>query len=86
MDEIAEVLKREISNILSIAPDDVDIEAPLHELGMNSMSFIELLLAIEREFKVKLIESDLSREYFLSIKVLAEHLASLTGSTRHGEG
>lgn len=79
MNRIEEMLRREVSSILSVDRDSIATEAPLRELGMNSIGFVELLLAIERELEIKLIDTDLSRENLHSIKALAEHLASTIG-------
>jgi acyl carrier protein len=46
--EIEEILITEVANILSIDRGTVTVEAPFQSLGMSSMAFVELLVAIER--------------------------------------
>jgi NADPH:quinone reductase-like Zn-dependent oxidoreductase/acyl carrier protein len=44
---IAELLAREIANIMAIAPDRIDHHRPLTDLGMDSLMAVELRLALE---------------------------------------
>ena len=50
----------------------------MHELGVDSLSFVELLVFIEKTFNIKLMESGLTREDFRTIHSLA--------SSIHGSG
>jgi acyl carrier protein len=45
-------LKDEIAAILSRDPASIDTEAPLHALGMDSLSFLEVLVFIEKNFNL----------------------------------
>ena len=76
--EIEKLLVTEVANILSIDPATVTVDAPLHSLGMNSMAFIELLVAIEKTFELKLMETDLTREDFQAIGSLASRISRMT--------
>lgn len=69
---IEKELIQEIATILSLAPDKVNPQTPLHDLGMDSLSFVEVLIFIEKRFNLKLIESGLNRESFKTIRSLAE--------------
>jgi len=69
--EIEEILVTEVTSILSMDRDGVSADAPLHTLGMDSMAFVELLVAIERNFNLKLMESNLTKEDFQTISSLA---------------
>ncbi|MFZ3138102.1 MAG: acyl carrier protein [Thermodesulfovibrionales bacterium] len=69
--DIEHVLIRGIASItakdeFSIAPD-----LPLHQLGIDSMGFVEILVYIEKTFKLQLIESDLTKKDFETIHSLA---------------
>lgn len=75
--EVTERLKREVGAILRRDPSEIGEEAPLHTLGMDSLSFVELLVFIEREFELKLVESGLTREDFQTIRALASCISEL---------
>ena len=70
----AELLKQEIALILNLDPARVRDDQPLHELGMDSMSFVELLVFIEKQFKINLVESGLSQQDFSSIAALSRRI------------
>jgi acyl carrier protein len=78
LEEIEQLLVTEVAAILSIDPATVAVDAPLHSLGMNSMAFIELLVAIEKTFELKLMETDLTREDFQAIGSLASRIRRMT--------
>ncbi len=72
---VEESLKLEIASILSIDVSKVTLDEPLQALGMNSLSFVELLVRVEKVFKVNLMESGLTREDFQTIRSLASCIA-----------
>ena len=72
--EIEDALRSEIAVILSLQPSDIAPDRPLHDMGIDSMSFVEILLFIERTFNLKLIRSGLTREDFGSIQSLARRV------------
>jgi acyl carrier protein len=51
---LGEALKKEIGEILHIAPDKVEDNRSLYELGMDSLMGIELVTAVEARFGVTL--------------------------------
>jgi acyl carrier protein len=69
--EIEELLTREVAGILAIDPATVTLDAPLHTLGMSSMAFVELLVVIEKAFELRLMETDLTKDDFQTIRSLA---------------
>jgi len=70
--EIEDILISEVATISASNADDVAVDASLHDLGIDSLGFVELLVAIEKRFELKLIESGLTREDFETIKSLAQ--------------
>lgn len=76
--EIEELLVTEVANILSIDPAAVEVDAPLHSLGMSSMAFVELLVVIEKAFDLQLIETDLTKKDFQAIGSLAARISKMT--------
>jgi acyl carrier protein len=71
---IEEKLVHRVAAILSIDAAKVKPDTPLQKLGMDSLSFVELLVFIEQEFKIKLMESGLQREDFRTIRALAQRI------------
>ncbi|MBU1134466.1 MAG: acyl carrier protein [Candidatus Omnitrophica bacterium] len=69
--DIEEILIREVATILSTDTAEIVPDVPLHTLGVDSLSFVELLVFIEKEFNLKLMESGLTREDFQSIRSLS---------------
>ncbi|NQU73759.1 MAG: acyl carrier protein [Candidatus Omnitrophica bacterium] len=69
---IEQKLIEHVSAILSAGVDQVSLDTPLHTLGVDSLGFVELLVFIEKEFKVKLMESGMVRDDFRTIRSLAK--------------
>lgn len=77
MSDFEKQLVAEISLILGIEMEEVLPEAPLQDLGMDSLSFVELLVIIEKKFGLKLMETSLTREDFQTIESLARCIEKL---------
>ena len=62
-----------ISDILCAgnAPVDVSPETTLHALGIDSLGLVEIFVFIEKNFNLKLLDTNLRREDLESIKSLA---------------
>ena len=69
--EIEAKLIQELATILNVTPADIQPDVPLAELGVDSMSFVEILVFIEKTFDLRLIESGLTRENFATLHALA---------------
>jgi acyl carrier protein len=67
-------LIRQIAAILPLDSKKISPEASLHSLGVDSLSFVELLVFIEKEFSIKLMESGLTGEDFKTISSLAKRI------------
>ena len=64
-----------------VDPAGIDSRAPLfgEGLGLDSIDALELAIAVERRFGVKLVASDpRNREIFATVAALAEHVAQHT--------
>jgi acyl carrier protein len=73
--QVEEKLIRQIAAILSVDSKKIKPEVPLHSLGVDSLSFVELLVFIEKEFSIKLMESGLQAEDFKTISSLARRIS-----------
>lgn len=69
--DIEEKLAKRLASILSIPLTQVKLGVPLHDLGVDSLSFVELLVFIEKEFNLKLMESAIDKEDFKTLQTLA---------------
>ena len=72
--EIENILINEVSAILAADIDAVGADVTLQDLGVDSLGFVELLVAIEKRFNLKLIESGLTQEDFRTIGSLAKRI------------
>ncbi len=59
-----------------IAPDDIDNEAPLfgEGLGLDSIDALELVVALEKTFGIRIPDEDVGREAFGSVSMLADYV------------
>jgi acyl carrier protein len=73
--EIEDTLIKGIASILSKNESSVASDLPLHQLGIDSMGFVEILVYIEKTFKLQLIESDLTKKDFETIHALASFIS-----------
>jgi acyl carrier protein len=75
------VIKRLIVEALvleDIAPDEIEDDAPLFRegLGLDSIDALELAIAIDKKFGVKIAADDeRNRDIFRSVSSLAQHIA-----------
>lgn len=70
-------LINEVALILSQDPSGIKPDVPLHDLGLDSLSFMEILVFIEKTFGLKLMESGLKREDFRTIHSLTSYISRL---------
>lgn len=73
-EQVEDILALEVSSILGLDVDKAPVDEPLDALGMDSMAFVELLVAIEQRFEVKLMRTDMRREDLRSIRALATRI------------
>ncbi|WP_164779412.1 phosphopantetheine-binding protein [Paenibacillus kobensis] len=76
MDLLKDVLADEGDRIETIGPDD-----DLSEFGVNSVTFIRLVLALEMEFGVSWEDDDLQYQNFLTINNISRYVESTMAST-----
>lgn len=67
-------LCREAALILNRDEQSIKPESPFLDLGLESMSFVELLICIEKEYNIKLINSGLDTSDLASISSLAQRV------------
>ena len=79
--ELKQQLKRKIIaylNLLDVTPEDLDDEAPLFgpdgDLGLDSIDSVELLVLLEREYKIKITDPKEGRKVLENIDVMANYI------------
>jgi len=75
---VQDIEKQLVQGISSITNQDASAIAPdipFHELGIDSLGFVEILVFIEKTFKLPLIASDLTKKDFATIRSLATFIS-----------
>jgi acyl carrier protein len=72
--EIENILIQGISSIKNLTVSDIAPDRSFHELGIDSLGFVEILVFIEKTFKLELIASDLAKQDFESVRSLAHFI------------
>ena len=67
-------------NLDGMTPEMIDEHAPLFGdgLGLDSVDALELVVALEREFGIKIKSQELGREVFSSVSSLSEFIEART--------
>ncbi len=74
-DQVKNWLLEEISAITGTDTKLIDPSLSLSQNGISSMGFVELLLGISREFKIELLNSEISPADVASINAFASKIA-----------
>ena len=64
-------LRTEIQSLLSLKADTVQNDTTLQSLGMDSLKFVSLLIAVEKAFGINLMKTGLKRESLATVASLA---------------
>jgi acyl carrier protein len=73
--QIKELIVREL-NLRDLLPDAIDDQAPLfgEGLGLDSLDALQLAVALEEHFGVKIPEGQEARRIFRSVASITEHI------------
>ena len=70
----------ETLNLQDIKPEDIEDDLPLfggdNTLGLDSIDAIELVMAIQRDFKVRIDDQNLAREVLKDINSITDFINS----------
>ena len=77
--EIRSRIKRLIVDALhleGVAPSDIEDDAPLfgEGLGLDSVDALELVVALEKEFRIRIQSHDVGKEAFASVSTMADFI------------
>ncbi len=72
----------ETLNMQDITPEDITDDLPLfggdNTLGLDSIDAIELVMSVQREFKVRIDDQNLAREVLQDVNSIAKFIQSKT--------
>lgn len=75
MDEkLLNIIDSAIGNQLSVNIYDIDETTDLFELGLNSIGFINIIIALEEEYDIFIDQDDLELEQFSKLKNISEFM------------
>jgi acyl carrier protein len=74
--EIEGKLIQVISTITNQDAAEISPDKPFHELGIDSLGFVEILVFIEKTLKLQLIASQLNRKDFESVRALSTYIST----------
>ena len=73
--EIEKILLQGISTIIDLDASEIDPEMAFHDIGIDSLGFVEILVFVEKTFKLELIASDLTKKDFATVRSLATSIS-----------
>lgn len=79
MEKIQMELAERIADMLSAEVAAINVEAPLHTLGLDSLRMVEMLVFIEKQYGVDLMASGLQPEDIASVSALARTIGRNKG-------
>ena len=80
MEELVLELKNQIIEVLNledVQPEDIDNDAPLFGkgLGLDSIDALELIVMMEKSYRIKIKDPSAGKEIFKSINTMAEFVS-----------
>jgi acyl carrier protein len=83
--ELIEMIVK-VCNILDPVPEnlsyDDSIFGPESPLGLDSLDAVEIVVAVEKRYRIRIDAQETNRKIFRSYKTLADYLRKRTGSTQ----
>ncbi len=83
MNDISERVRKVLEASLpqGVITDNIGDDFPLIELGVgiDSVARLELLVALEQEFRVRLDEGEITLEFFESVGEMSRHISGKLG-------
>jgi len=87
MNPVTEELRTEIKNLITetlgitgLNPEDIDNDKPLfggeNTLTLDSVDALEIIMAIQRKYNLRIADQNLARSVIYSINSIAEFLVS----------
>lgn len=73
--EVEHKLTELVASLTNQDPATIGPDTPFQELGIDSLGFVEILVFIEKTFKLQLIASDLTKKDFETVNTLASFIS-----------
>ncbi len=69
-------------NLHHLSPDQIQPQTPLTQGGLNldSVDILEIVVAVEQKYKIKVKDAEVGKKYFTSIATIADFVQSHRGS------
>ena len=77
--DVREILKSEIATKMEMASESIDENVLLADLGLDSLQALQLLVMLERTYRILISEEDL--KYFQTINSLTEFVMQRIAET-----
>jgi acyl carrier protein len=77
IETVADALRQELAVVLNQPPAEIALDRPLHEIGVDSIAFVELMVFIEKQFGISLLEAKLERKDIESLHAIASSVERL---------
>ncbi len=77
MENIEERVKKLFVKLFDMKPEEVNLEANLNDdLGMDSTEMVELVVALEKEFKIQIEDGEITNKHCVSdiVKIVENKL------------
>ena len=73
----------EVLNLEGVAPEDIEDDGPLfiEGLGLDSIDALEIALAVEKRFGVKIRHEEGGQKVLYSVNTLAAHIVQCTAAS-----
>lgn len=72
--EVLLELRKHVAMLLEQPVERIGAERPLHEMGLDSMGFVDLLVFIEKRFCLPLMTSRLGQDDFATLSRLTRRI------------
>jgi len=71
---IVQTLKSEVARMVQLPEQDIDVSAHLADLGVDSLQALQLIVMLERTYRIEIAEGELKR--FTSINSVTDLVES----------
>jgi len=71
---IVQTLKSEVARMVQLPEHDIDVSAHLADLGVDSLQALQLIVMLERTYRIEIAEEELKR--FTSINAVTDIVES----------